>query len=167
MIHKRVFFFMRNYVCTGKAVKYLIPALTVFVFTSCSGGGKAGVYDLPPTPPIPPEKFCFEQKDGAGKNTGSVSLIIAGDSVFGSIEYAPSENLPAENFLGTIYGNALLVKSTLVTNSKVVTGEREWKIIKDILYVPVTKQLPDSAGAVGKPKDQPTTTLQFYKITCL
>src|ERR1017187_9440241 len=68
----------------------LTPFLFIFLFSMCPKGGikeREAPYELPPVAPIPPQKTCYELKQGEkGQDITRLELIIEGDSVFGNMD---------------------------------------------------------------------------------
>ena len=146
-------------------MKYILPMLVVLLFTSCSRKGANGnlPYDMPPTAPIPPTKYCFEQNNGNG---GKLELIIKGDSAFGKFLNAKSENSAGENFTGVIYGSVLIVKYKFKSDTGWISQDQEWKMVEDSIYKTGQKQMPDSLEAKAQIKSPSNIETSFYKTRC-
>jgi hypothetical protein len=117
-----------------KYVKYILPILAIFLFTACKNSGGTDVpYDLPPQAPAPPEKFCYAQIGIDSANT-TMELTIAGDSIFGTLDYLKWEKQRSGNFSGVIYGTTLLVTYKFKGDSSAQSVREEWKMVDDSLF---------------------------------
>ena len=131
----------KNYLYKKSNVKYLIPVLCIFIMTACSkskGGGPQTIYDLPPTPPIPPEKYCFEE---AGPGKTHIELNVVGDTVTGTVNYGKDHK---GDFRGVIYGTTLILNYIVNTGNGSISREQEWKMMNDTLYRSAETLQPDS-----------------------
>ena len=161
---------LKNYLYIKTKVKYIIPVLAIFIFTACTTTNKKGVvvgvsYDMPPTAPVPPEKFCFEQKT-SNNATNRIELTVEGDSVTGNVDYAGSENIKKGDFKGVILGSTLIVSYKFKTDSGFVTQEQEWKIENESLFNVSIKQTPDTLSADKKALNQSWFSSPLHKVAC-
>ena len=146
----RFFFPLKNYLYTKTKLRYLIPVLAIFIFTSCSqgNGGVSQSYDMPPGAPIPPEKYCFEEKAN-GINSTKLELNVVGDTAYGIVNYDKAANLPTGNFKGVLYGTTLIVNYKFKTDTGLVTQEQEWNIVDDSLSLVIQRKTGNSTTDSG------------------
>ena len=159
-------FGLKNYLYAKNELKYLIPVLAVFIFTSCSKKVGSQSYDMPPTAPIPPEKYCFEQKTSGSSDVSRFELTVEGDSAYGSVDYAKSANMASGDFKGVLYGTTLIIKYKFKSDSGLVIQDQVWNIVDDTLFKNPIKEKNDTATeAVGVSKRLPGS-YALYKVPC-
>jgi hypothetical protein len=161
--------FPRKIIFTQKnTVKYILPFLAVFIFTACSKGKKdtAMPYELPPSAPIPPEKYCFEQRTTDNINPASLELTIAGDSVIGILNFKKSATPRKDNFVGVIYGNTLIVKYMFKVDTGWQSQDQQWKISGDSIYKTnkkLNRGMPEDSTSLMAQANLPT---KLFKVSC-
>lgn len=155
---------------------FVIPVLAAFLCTSCLSSvvkrhgfstevnEKPMPYDIPPTAPIPPEKYCFEQKIAGA--TAKIELNLVGDSAFGKIDYAKAGSAGEGEFRGIIYGNAVIVTYKFKTDTGVVNLEQRWKFAADSIYKIDISHPLDSITMAKDSTYQLHFSGAFYKVAC-
>jgi len=91
-------------------------------------------YELPPSAPIPPEKYCFEQRGADNANPASLELTIAGDSVGGIFDFKKSASPRHDLFTGVIYGSTLIVKYMYKVDTGWQSQDQQWKMSGDSIF---------------------------------
>ncbi|HWB62482.1 MAG TPA: hypothetical protein VG603_03150 [Chitinophagales bacterium] len=110
---------------------------------------KASVYDLPTTPPIPPESYCFGLSTTSTK--GEMHLTIVGDSLSGNMLLTSDTG---GNFAASITGATYNNKTLFFTfNYKIgdstASEAQEWKMKADSLYqMPYSSVSADTFGVL-------------------
>ena len=169
-----VFFQPKIYLYAKNKVKYIFPVLAIFFFTACtSPKGKGGMnipgeraipYDMPPTAPVPPEKYCFEMHDGT--DNSKMELTIEGDSAYGKIDYAKTTNLTSGEFKGVIYGNTLLVSYQFKTDNGIKREDQKWKLEKGNIYKVNEVIIPDSLQSKADSLKKIPLKVVLAKVPC-
>ena len=124
------------------------------------------MYDLPPTAPIPPERYCFEQSKSNGTTIAWVELTVEGDSAFGKVEYDKTENVPGGEFKGVMLGTTLLVNCKLKTDSGITLQDQEWKLERDTLFRIKALQTTDTAKGDNKTAGKADFVAVLHKVRC-
>ena len=154
----------KNYFLVKKAGGYLVMVLMACVFTACTSKIDKNVavpFDLPPNAPIPPETFCFEQKNG-----GIIQLTKTGDSVVGEVEFDKSANLTDGTFVGAIYGTNFFLSYKFNSGNGWQKQDRQWKLEDGILYANFARHIADSLNTTAETKNDKPVTFEFKKIPC-
>ena len=123
-------------------------------------------YELPPSAPIPPEKYCFEQKATDNANPASLELTIAGDSVGGKFDFPKSAGPRHDLFTGVIYGNTLIVKYMFKADTGWQSQDQQWKISGDSIYKTtkrLNRSLPEDSTSQMALANLPT---KLFKVPC-
>jgi hypothetical protein len=157
---------LKNYLYTKTKVKYILPFLAIFIFTSCKSKIGGPTYDMPPTPPIPPEKYCFEGVLGNGHDISRLELNVEGDTVYGKVDYAKSDSTPSGTFKGVMYGTTLIIKYVFKSDTGVVNQDQEWNLDKDNISRKITKQIPDSVSRGKRIVSRFFVSAPLHKVPC-
>jgi hypothetical protein len=160
------FYHLKNYLCAKSNLKYLIPVLAVFIFTSCSKQAGSQSYDLPPTAPIPPEKYCFEQKAAGSSDFNRLELNVEGDSAYGKVDYAKSMKAPSGNFKGVLYGTTLIIKYKFKSDTGLVTQEQEWNFVNDTLFRTTVNRVRDTLAENKVDSAHVHVLYALHKVPC-
>ena len=159
-----LYFSFKNCSPANRTLSYLLTTLTACMLTACTSNVDKNVavpFDLPPNAPIPPEIFCFEQKDA-----GTLQMTKTGDSVVGEVEFDKSANLPGGTFVGAIYGTNFFLNYAFNNGNGWQRQDRQWKLEDGILYANFTKHIADSLSPAGETKNDKAVTFEFKKIPC-
>jgi hypothetical protein len=126
-------------------------------------------FETPPSPPIPPETYCYELH-ASDKSLGftALELTIVGDSAFGKLNYKPNEKKQAGSYIvGVVYGNSLLMTCKYATDSGNVTEDQEWKMAGDSILKRIGTPAPgDSIHAAINYGDKSIFSSALYKVPC-
>jgi hypothetical protein len=125
-------------------------------------------YEIPPNAPIPPQKFCYQLAPGTSSDAVYVELNIAGDSVSGKLDLAPSKRAATHGTLGgQIFGNTIFLSYTYQgIDGRTRVEPQEWKFGSDSLVKKVIDVNNTDTLADQKYLDKILYLNVMHKVSC-
>lgn len=119
-------------------------------------------YDVLPSPPVPPENYCYELHD-TGNSVTALRITIMGDSVFGTLQSKGARG----TIIGTLYDSTILASFQPLGSSRAI--DEEWKIRGDSIYMKTSSLIARDTAI--KLKNQPDSfevafSPALYKVAC-